>query len=419
MLLLNEVHLVCKDSKIYKTNIKKYMKPLFLLNIMMFLLLKSVFSQHNNISLLDTEILNYKRNAYKNSDLQVVKQVQMVIKNADSFLSAKPESVMDKVLTPISKSKHDYMSIGPYWWPDPSKPDGLPYIRKDGEKNPTIKKITDHEFLDNLEKRCQFLSLAYYFTGEEKYAAKAQELLSVWFLNPETKMNPNFDFAQAIPGINNGRGIGIIESRALVNIADWICLLDGAKSFPISNKNEIKEWYKKYLNWMLTSENGIDEQQTKNNHGTYYDLQIAAFAWFTGDTNLALKTVKNSRKRIDLQIDFNGKQPLELERTNAYSYSTMNLEGWLNMALLGDKVGLGLWNYTNADGGNINKALNWLIPYAFEEKAREYKQISNYKIGSMYRLLVIASKKYKGNYLEKSASIPLSDDVNLTTLLYK
>ena len=140
---------------------------------------------------------------------------------------------------------------------------------------------------------------------------------------------------------------------------------------------------------------------------------------FTGDTNLAIKTLNGSKERIEVQIDFNGKQPLELERTNAYSYSTMNLEGWFNMAILGDKVGVDLWNYTDEKGGNLNKALNWLIPYAFEEKAREYKQISYYKIGSMYRLLVIASKKYKGNYLEKSASIPLSDDVNLTTLLYK
>ena len=34
-------------------------------------------------------------------------------------------------------------SVGPYWWPDPSKPDGLPYIRKDGHKNPERGKIGD------------------------------------------------------------------------------------------------------------------------------------------------------------------------------------------------------------------------------------------------------------------------------------
>lgn len=395
------------------------MKLLLILNILFVLLFKQVAAQNNNLIVLDAQLLISKKNAYKSGDAQLVKQVQLFIKNADEFLSAKPQSVMDKSFTPISKSKHDYMSIGPYWWPDASKPDGLPYIRKDGERNPTINNITDHQFLNNLDNRCKFLALAYFFTENEKYAAKAQELLSVWFLNPDTKMNPNFNYAQAIPGLNNGRGIGIIESRAFINIGDWICLLKGSKSFSNSDKNKIIEWYKAYLNWMLTSENGMDEQRTKNNHGTYYDLQIASFAFFTDNTDLAFKTVTDSKKRINLQIDFNGKQPLELERTNAYSYSTMNLEGWFNMAILGDKVGIDLWNYTNKEGGNLHKALNWLIPYAFEEKKREYKQINPYKTSNIYRLLVIASKKYKGNYLDNAALIPLTDDINLTNLLYK
>jgi hypothetical protein len=326
---------------------------------------------------------------------------------------------MDKVLTPVSKSKHDYMSMGPYWWPDSSKPDGLPYIRKDGERNPTIKDITDHQFLDNLENRCQFLSLAYYFTGEEKYTAKAQQLLSVWFLDASTKMNPNFNYAQAIPGINNGRGIGIIESRSLANLADWINLLDNSKSFQISDKNKIKEWYKEYLQWMLTSENGIDEQHALNNHGTHYDVQITAFALFTGDLKLASKTITDAKKRIAVQIDMEGKQPLELERTNAYSYSTMNLDGWFNLALLGDKAGVNLWDYTDDKGGSLNKALNWLIPYAFAEKTRVFKQINQYNTTDIYRVLVIASKKYKGNYAEKSGLIPKSNNTNLTDLLYK
>lgn len=395
------------------------MKLLLILNILFVLLFKQVAAQNNNLIVLDAQLLISKKNAYKSGDAQLVKQVQLFIKNADEFLSAKPQSVMDKSFTPISKSKHDYMSIGPYWWPDASKPDGLPYIRKDGERNPTINNITDHQFLNNLDNRCKFLALAYFFTENEKYAAKAQELLSVWFLNPDTKMNPNFNYAQAIPGLNNGRGIGIIESRAFINIGDWICLLKGSKSFSNSDKNKIIEWYKAYLNWMLTSENGMDEQRTKNNHGTYYDLQIASFAFFTDNTDLAIKTVTDSKKRINLQIDFNGKQPLELERTNAYSYSTMNLEGWFNMAILGDKLGIDLWNYTNKEGGNLHKALNWLIPYAFEEKKREYKQINPYKTSNIYRLLVIASKKYIGNYLDNAALIPLTDDINLTNLLYK
>ena len=395
------------------------MKPLFLFHVIMLLFLNSSYAQFSDFTLFDSKTLTSKKIAYKISNPEVVKQVQVVIKNAEKLLNAQPESVMDKSLTPTSKSKHDYMSIGPYWWPDPSKPDGLPYIRKDGERNPTINSITDHQFLNNLNNRCKFLALAYFFTENEKYAAKAQEFLSVWFINPSTKMNPNFNYAQAIPGINDGRGIGIIESRVLVDIADWICLLDGAKSFPISEKNKIKEWYKQYLDWMLTSKNGIDEQHSQNNHGTYYDMQIIRYSLFTDDQKLAIKTLTEAKKRIALQIEENGKQPLELERTNAYSYSTMNLEGWFNMAIMSDKVGVNLWDYTNAKGGSLNKALNWLIPYAFEEKTREYKQINSYNISAMQRLLLIATKEYKSNFTEKLALIPKSDESLLTDLLFK
>ena len=382
----------------------------------MLLLFKSALAQDANLSLLDPALLASKKNAYKNGNVQLVKQVQMVLKNADKFLSVNPESVKDKALSPTSKSKHDYMSMAPYWWPDTTKADGLPYIRKDGVRNPIIKKISDHEFLGNLEIRCKFLSLAYYFTGEEKYAAKAQQLLNVWFLNPATKMNPNLDYAQAIPGRNDGRGYGIIESRALVNIADWVCLLDGAKSFSNSDKNGIKAWYKDYLNWMLTSKNGIDESKSKNNHGTHYDAQIASFSIFVGDYNLAKNILTTAKKRMVIQIDSDGKQPLELERTNAYSYSTMNLDGWFNLAMVGDKIGVDLWNY-QAEG--LKKAINWLLPYALEEQPRTYKQLINYNSSEMYKLLMIASAKYKGNYTEKSKLIPLSDKVALTALLYQ
>lgn len=395
------------------------MKPILILNVVLLFFFKITFAQSPNVSLVDAQLLASKKNAYRKGDVQVVDQVKMVIKNADEFLLAKPESVMSKAFTPVSKSKHDYMSMGPYWWPDADKPDGLPYIRKDGVRNPEIKKITDHQFLDNLENRCQFLSLAFYFTGEEKYAAKAQQLLSVWFLNPNTKMNPNFNYSQAIPGINNGRGIGIIESRPLVNLADWINLLDDSKSFQISDKNKIKEWYKEYLNWMVTSDNGMDEHHALNNHGTHYDVQVTAFALFTGNLKLANKTLTDAKKRITVQIDVEGKQPLELERTNAYSYSTMNLDGWFNLAILGEKVGVNLWDYTDDKGANLNKALTWLVPYAFDEKTREFKQINAYHANDIYRVLVIASQKYKGNYAEKSGLIPKSNNTNLTDLLYK
>src|SRR2546422_2386765 len=46
---------------------------------------------------------------------------------------------------------------------------------------------------------------AYYFLGEESYAIHATELLRIWFLSPETRMNPNLEFAQGVRGFNTDR----------------------------------------------------------------------------------------------------------------------------------------------------------------------------------------------------------------------
>jgi Alginate lyase len=372
-----------------------------------------------NVSLIDPTILANRKTAYESGNVEVVRQVQIVLRKADEFLIVTPQSVMDKNFTPSSNSKHDYMSMGPYWWPDPTKPDGLPYIKKDGQRNPEIAKITDRQYLENLDTRCKFLSLAFYFTKNQKYATKAHELLKVWFLNSATKMNPNLKYAQAIPGITEGRGIGIIESRFFESIADWINLLDGSTAFLATDKNLIIDWYKQYLNWMLTSSNGIEESKEKNNHGTHYDAQVTAYALFTNNSTTAVERLNKSKSRVSVQIQSSGKQPLELSRTLAYTYSTFNLEAWFNLSMMGDKAGVNLWNYTASNGGNIIKALNWLIPYALEEKPRTYQQIEPYNSLDLYPLLLIASRKYNTDYSQKLALIPKNDDTAILDLLYK
>ena len=106
------------------------------------------------------------------------------------------------------------MSLAPYWWPNPATPNHLPYVRKDGEHNPEASAVEDHNNLGRMAKNVHALALAYYFTGDESDAKRASLLLHVWFLDPATRMNPNMKFAQAILGVNDGRGTGILDSRS-------------------------------------------------------------------------------------------------------------------------------------------------------------------------------------------------------------
>ena len=77
---------------------------------------------------------------------------------------------MDKTITPPSGDKHDYMSQAPYWWPDPAKADGRPYIRRDGQRNPEINRLTDHDNLGRLTSAVATLGLAYSAERGTEYA---------------------------------------------------------------------------------------------------------------------------------------------------------------------------------------------------------------------------------------------------------
>ena len=72
-----------------------------------------------------------------------------------------------QTVTPPSGDKRDYMSMGPYWWPDPNKKDGLPYIRKDGRINPESKQMEAGTYLKKTCSALQALGYASYYSGDE------------------------------------------------------------------------------------------------------------------------------------------------------------------------------------------------------------------------------------------------------------
>ena len=242
--------------------------------------------------------------------------VKTLLRDADKALKMTPPSVMDKTMTADSGDKHDYMSMGPYWWPDPSKPDGLPYIRKDGQRNPELDKL-DRNKLGDMSKAVTTLGLAYYFSGDEKYAQKAVDFLNVWFLDAKTKMNPHLTYGQTIPGKNKGmgRGAGMIDIYSFTEMIDAMTLMENSKAFTPKVKKGMKEWFTRLVEWMQTSPVAAEEQRAKNNHGLAYDVQLTAYALYTGNQDLAMKTIQEfPEKRLFAQIEPDGKQPLELAR---------------------------------------------------------------------------------------------------------
>ena len=331
--------------------------------------------------------------------------LKALVKTADGLLEASPTSVVEKNKIPPSGDKHDYMSVAPYYWPDPEKPSGLPYIRHDGRVNPESRDDGfDHGRIGTMAKNVETLALAYYFTGKQAYAEHAAKCLRVWFLDPATRMNPHLNFAQAVPGENTGRGTGILEGRNIAVAADAAELLAGSPAWTPQDRLEFKAWLEMYLNWLLTSKNGLAESGSKNNHGTWYDVQAIELALVLGHNDVAKQIAETAKtKRLAMKIEPDGKQPLELERTAAFGYSHFNLEALFTLATMSEYVGVDLWHCRLANGNcALATALDFLVPYIADSSQKwPYEQIKKFNRAEFAPQLRQAAIAYDETKYEK------------------
>ncbi len=300
-------------------------------------------------------------------DKQLAKALKKLVRDADKALAEAPPAVTNKEKLPPSGDKHDYISIAPYFWPNPETKDGLPYVRHDGKVNPESRdpKANDSPAIKIMGDNVETLALAYYFTGNETYAEGAAKVARTWFLDPATRMNPHLKYAQAIMGVNDGRGTGILEALNLSVAVDALGLLAESKAWPKDDQQALKEWLRTYHDWLIQSEPGKDEHNAKNNHGTFFDVQAVRIALVLGRDDSAKRMLEEAKqRRIAVQIDSEGKQPLELDRTTSFSYSRFNLDALTELATLGEHAGVDLWNFSTEDGRSIRKAIDFMLPYA-------------------------------------------------------
>lgn len=309
-------------------------------------------------------------------DLAVLPAFVALKRVADRELTVPVVAVTDKkTLLPPSGDRHDYFSLSPYWWPDPAKPDGLPYIRRDGETNPESKKDLDRPRLGAMVDNVSALALAFYFTGDERYAVRAGTQLRAWFLDAGTRMNPNLHFAQLVRGNPAERGSGIIDTHNFVDVVDAALLLEGSAGWRASDGTALRSWMRRYLAWLRDTPNGQHERDAKNNHGSWYAAQTATLALYVGDTTLARAIVSDAKARIAWQITPEGRQPFELERTRSMHYSVFNADALSSLAEVGRRVGVDLWLYQAPEGGSLRRAIDHVAEFAWHPKDWPGQQI--------------------------------------------
>jgi hypothetical protein len=219
-------------------------------------------------------------------------------------------------------------------------------------------------------------------------------LLRTWFLDEATAMNPHLEFGQAIPGRCTGRGIGIIDTHGFGWLVEMVGLLGASPAWNRDDQRELETWFGAYLDWLLQSEHGREEAAQKNNHGTWYDVQVASLALFVGRDELAREICTESApRRIELQIEADGRQPLELARTRSLDYCAMNLTAFFDLADLGRRVGVDLWGHEGEGGGSIRRAFYWLVEHAVDA-AWGFAQVSDFDSAQLMPLLRRGGRRF-------------------------
>ncbi|QTF10267.1 alginate lyase family protein [Brenneria izadpanahii] len=306
---------------------------------------------------------------------------RQLLAQADRALKITNPSVTQKMSLPSSGSKHDYLSLSAYWWPDPDKADGLPWIRRDGQVNPASKdERTDGERLAAFTAQTQALALAWYFSGRQAYADKAISMIRTWFIDPTTRMNPNLDYAQGVPGIASGRGAGVLDGRYFaVRIVDALIMLRKAPGWTTLDEQQMQQWMREYLRWLQTSKLGKKESAAMNNHGSWYAVQVAGIAWYVGKTDSVKSMAALLRRKMDHQLQADGSQPEELARTRSFHYSYFNLQAMTDMATLASQAGENLWRYQTAQGSSLIAALDFMAPYLDDNRVWPYQTIDRHE----------------------------------------
>jgi len=364
-----------------------------------------------SLVLMDYQGLLRTKERLQAGDSLVLANFRILEKAAALALKEGPYSVMDKPFVPSSGNKHDFMSVATYHWPNPDSPDGLPYVRRDGFVAPDWH-LYDTVPLVKMTQAVITLSLAHFLSDRKAYADQAARLVNVWFLDEKTRMNPHLNYGQIIRGVNEGRGAGIIDTRGWVYLVDAIGLLSGCHVWSAEQEAEIRGWFHDYLVWLLESSHGQSEAAKKNNHGTWYELQVAVLARFTGENAVAQHFIGRLHNRIAFQIQPDGGQPAELARTRAFHYSVMNLEGLSNAIVLGTQLGFDLSQFRAEDGGGVETALDFLLPYVLEEKKWPYQQVTDWQPDLyLYRLLVRRLSRYYPGFASPELAVRLAPAV--------
>jgi hypothetical protein len=96
----------------------------------------------------------------------------------------------------------------------------------------------------------------------------------------------------------------------------------------------------------------------------------------------------------------------------------MNLDGLMLLARLAQTVGVDLWTYETKDGRSIRRTLEFLYPYAMEDRKWTYQQLGGFEGKLFFPLMLRAAVHYQDQKFKAAVlRIPRAEPIDRERLL--
>eukprot|EP00028_Trichosphaerium_sp_Am-I-7-wt_P008337 CAMPEP_0168535216 /NCGR_PEP_ID=MMETSP0405-20121227/18513_1 /TAXON_ID=498012 /ORGANISM="Trichosphaerium sp, Strain Am-I-7 wt" /LENGTH=404 /DNA_ID=CAMNT_0008562371 /DNA_START=340 /DNA_END=1554 /DNA_ORIENTATION=+ len=318
---------------------------------------------------LTSDVLLYWKPDYLSKTLDLIKNghyqahFKALMTNAKKYLNEPLQSVVLKTEIAPSENKHDFYSRTFY------KPDA------DGIQHPDVfANKYDKVSLWKMENITSSLSLAYYLTGNEIYAKRCAQQIKGWFIDPASRMTPHLLYASVEVELKRpiGRQYGIVEAHPFKTMIEAVGLIEHSPYWTKEDTKALKEWFRDFTFWMLTSQFGHLEERSGNNHQTGFYALLMRFLVFIDEKEVAKRYFSFAKYKLFKQFEPDGKQKRELKRPDAFWYVGYNLNFATELADLADSLGVSFWTFESVDKRTLRKAIDWCIPYILEQEKFQF-----------------------------------------------
>lgn len=229
---------------------------------------------------------------------------------------------------------------------------------------------TDYEAALDMGRWIRDLGLGYAFTGADRYARKAIDLVDHWFVAPATRMHPS--------GKNHGGADFSIELHVTIpKMIYGVSLVAGHPSWRRidGGENAVREWIRAYLDDM---EAGAGEDSydgaVENNIYAWWILGRATAAAYLDDRDSLTGAFDDWRANALAQIESSGRLKLERQRENGLLYSLYGLKALTLTAEIARHYGVDLYGYApdDAEESALQRAFAFHAQYVRNPDAWEW-----------------------------------------------